>query len=194
MRKERPTYHKHPEGEPTGKSRLFCDYYLADAKQNGSAAAISAGYAEKSAAQTAHKLLTDPKCKAYIAKRMEERSERTQINADWVLMQLATIDAMELRDILHDDWTLKPLDVWPLAWRKYFGSLDLGEMVAAQGDPSKMVRALKKLKGPDKLKNLELIGRHVDVAAFKDRVEHDVTSQLAERLARAHARLKGLQP
>ena len=104
---------------------------------------------------------------------MAERSERTKIDSDWVLQQLAAIDAMELLDILNPDFSLKPLDSWPLAWRKYFGSLELGELVAAEGDPKKMIRTLSKLKGPDKQKNLELIGKHVDVGAFKERVEHD---------------------
>ena len=187
-------YQRHPAGEPTGKVRLFCQYYVAENKLNGSAAAIQAGYAEASAAQTANKFLKRPDCMAYIAKLMAERSERTKIDSDWVLQQLAAIDAMELLDILNPDFSLKPLDSWPLAWRKYFGSLELGELVAAEGDPKKMIRTLSKLKGPDKQKNLELIGKHVDVGAFKERVEHDVTNQLAERMARAWQRVKERQP
>lgn len=186
-------YIRHPEGEPTGKVRLFCQYYVADNKLNASAAAIQAGYAKASAPQQGNKFLARPDCQRYIAKLMAERSERTQIDSDWVLKQLEAIDAMELLDILNPDFTLKALDLWPLAWRKYFGSLDLGELSAAEGDPKQMIRAIKKLKGPDKLKNLELIGKHVDVGAFKERVEHDVTSQLAERMARAWQRIKEKQ-
>ena len=57
-----------------------------------------------------------------------------------------------------------------------------------------MVGFLKKIKWPDKVKNLELIGKHVDVQAFKDKVEHEGTiehqaakltdEQLDERIRR----------
>ena len=36
---------------------------------------------------------------------------------------------------------------------------------------------LKKIKWPDKVKNLELLGKHVDVNAFKTVVENKVTIQ-----------------
>lgn len=189
--KPKPTYTKHPAGEPTGKRRLFCQYYVADSAMNGSAAAIKAGFAEKSAAQTAYKFLNlDDECKAYIAKLMGERSERTQIGADYVLQQLHAIDCMELLDIMRDDFTLKPLSQWPVAWRKYVSSFEVAELLEAQGDKTKMVRVLKKLKGPDKLRTLELMGKHVDVAAFRERFEVDVSDNLADRLARARERLK----
>lgn len=38
-----------------------------------------------------------------------------------------------------------------------------------------MVGILKKIKWPDKVKNLELLGRHVSVQAFKDNVKNEVT-------------------
>ena len=31
---------------------------------------------------------------------------------------------------------------------------------------------LKKIKWPDKVKNLELLGKHIDVNAFKETVDH----------------------
>lgn len=186
MRKERFRY---PAGEPTGKKRLFCNYYVADKNLNGSAAAIKAGYAEKSAAQTAYKFLLDPECKAYIARLMEERSERVKIDSDWLLVQLGEIDGMELMDIFEHDFTLKPLDQWPMTWRKYIGSFELAELLEGQGDQAKLIRTLKKIKGPDKQRNLELIGRHVDVGAFRDQIVVDDASSLAEKLAQARARV-----
>ena len=44
------------------------------------------------------------------------------------------------------------------------------EMVSADSDA-----LLKKIKWPDKVKNLELLGRHVSVQAFKDNVKNEVT-------------------
>lgn len=35
---------------------------------------------------------------------------------------------------------------------------------------------LKKIKWPDKVKNLELLGKHVSVQAFKEQMEQQVTA------------------
>ncbi|MDR0068187.1 terminase small subunit, partial [Acinetobacter sp. 11520] len=37
---------------------------------------------------------------------------------------------------------------------------------------------LKKIKWPDKVKNLELLGKHISVGAFKDKVEHSGTIEI----------------
>lgn len=50
---------------------------------------------------------------------------------------------------------------------------------------------LKKIKWPDKVKNLELIGKHVDVNAFKERTEVSGTVTIADRMAKARRRVKG---
>ncbi len=51
----------------------------------------------------------------------------------------------------------------------------------------------KKIKWPDKVKNLELIGKHVDVNAFKERPEVSGTVTIADRMAAARRRLKERQ-
>jgi phage terminase small subunit len=38
---------------------------------------------------------------------------------------------------------------------------------------------IRKLKLPDKTKNLEMLGRHVKVQAFKDKVEHEHTGNFS---------------
>ncbi|MGL4315329.1 MAG: terminase small subunit [Pseudomonas sp.] len=180
MRKERFRY---PAGEPTGKKRLFCSYYVADKNLNGSAAAIKAGYAEKSAAQTAYKFLLDPECKAYIARLMEERCERVKVDADYVLRRLTEIDQLDVLDILTNDGDLKPLRDWPKEWRQSISGVDISSIIS--GDVETI---LKKIKFPDKLRNLELLGKHVDVGAFREQIVVDDASSLAEKLAEARAR------
>ncbi len=43
------------------------------------------------------------------------------------------------------------------------------------------------------MKNLELIGKHVDVMAFKERMEVNVNVTIADRMAAARRRLKERQ-
>ncbi|MNP57792.1 hypothetical protein D3C76_1526530 [compost metagenome] len=66
---------------------------------------------------------------------------------------------------------------------------DLAEMFEGQGKERDMVGVLKKIKWPDKVRNLELLGKHVNVNAFKEQVEVNVTG-LADRMAKAKARVR----
>ena len=151
--------------ELTPKQDAFCREYLIDL--NATAAAIRAGYSEKTADQQGSRLLTNVKVKKVIAELSQERSERTQINADYVLKRLTEIDQMDVADILDDDGDLKPIKQWPKCWRTTLSGLDI-MAINSDGDVSSV---LKKIKWPDKVKNLELLGKHIQVQAFKEQTE-----------------------
>lgn len=179
----------YPKGEPTGKKRLFCQYYVADTALNASAAVIKAGYAAKSAAQSATKFLADFECRSYIARLMEERAQRVQVDADYILRELTAIQQADLIEIINDDMTLKPLSEWPPTWRKCLSGFELVELFENSGDGKMLIGALKKIKWPDKLKTLELMGRHVGVGAFRDQLVVDDATSLADKLAAARQRV-----
>lgn len=154
----------------TPKQRRFVDEYLKDL--NATQAAIKAGYASRTANRTGSRLLSNADIQAAIQEAQAARSQRTQIDADYVLNRLVEIDQMDVLDILRDDMSLKPVHAWPKVWRQYLSGFDLAEMFEGQGDDRKLVGILKKIKWPDKVKNLELLGKHVGVQAFRERVEH----------------------
>ncbi len=153
----------------TAKQKLFADEYLIDL--NATQAAIRAGYSAKTAGSIGEENLKKPEVTAYLAERQQARQERTEINADYVLTRLAEIDKMDLLDILNDDGTVKAIKEWPLIWRQYVSGMDVSELRDGAGEDAK-ISVLKKIKWPDKLKNLELLGKHVTVGAFKDAVDH----------------------
>nr|WP_164508640.1 hypothetical protein [Halomonas aestuarii] len=72
---------------------------------------------------------------------------------------------MDVIDILNDDGGLKPIRDWPKVWRTTISGLDLSELWEGHGDERQLVGLLKKIKWPDKPKNLELLGKHVAVQA-----------------------------
>ena len=72
---------------------------------------------------------------------------------------------MDVLDIMDDDGNVKPLRDWPKIWRQYISNIETISMDDGEG-------WLKKIKWPDKVKNLELLGKHISVGAFKDKVEH----------------------
>ncbi|WP_353934303.1 terminase small subunit [Acinetobacter haemolyticus] len=129
---------------------------------------MRAGYAvkdEDTAAVMSSRLLRNDKVQEAIAEAQAEREERTKIDADYVLKRLVEIDQMDVLDIMDENLNMKPLKEWPKIWRQYINNIESIELSDGEG-------WLKKIKWPDKVKNLELIGKHVSVGAFKDKVEH----------------------
>lgn len=154
----------------TPKQEAFVREYLIDL--NATQAAIRAGYSEATANEQGARLLANVSIAAAIKDALADRATRTQINADYVLNRLVEIDQMDVLDIMDDAMNLKPVHQWPKVWRQYLSGFDVAEMFEGRGDDREMTGILKKIKWPDKVKNLELLGKHVGVQAFKDRVEH----------------------
>jgi phage terminase small subunit len=149
------------------KQKRFVQEYLVDL--NATQAAIRAGYSPRSAKQHADVLLSKPHIAAAVAAAQAARSQRTEVDIDYVVKRMVEIDQMDVLDIMNDAMELKPVSEWPRVWRQYLSGFDLAEMFEGRGEDRDMVGILKKIKWPDKVKNLELLGRHLGM--FKDRVE-----------------------
>lgn len=147
----------------TPKQQRFVEEYLIDL--NATQAAIRAGYSEKTAKSIGQENLTKPDIQKAIEEAQSKRTEQTQIDAAYVLKRLVEIDQMDVLDIMDDQMKILPLRDWPKIWRQYVSNIENLELTDADG-------VFKKIKWPDKVKNLELLGRHVSVGAFKDKVEH----------------------
>lgn len=147
----------------TDKQQRFVDEYLIDL--NATQAAIRAGYSEKTAAAIGAENLIKPNIQNAIQEAQAKRQEQTQIDAAYVLKRLVEIDQMDVLDIMDDQMKIRPVNEWPKVWRQYVVNLENLELSDGEG-------CFKKIKWPDKVKNLELLGRHVSVGAFKDKVEH----------------------
>jgi len=162
----------------TPKQQLFVEEYLKDL--NGAQAAIRAGYSPNRAEQTASRLLTKGKVKSAVQKAKAERSERTKVDADYVLKRLHEIDTLDVADILDNTGNMLPIHQWPKEWRQSISGVDLQELMS--GDTETVVR---KIKWPDKLRNLELLGKHVSVKAFEEDKDGGVEDMAAalEKLA-----------
>jgi phage terminase small subunit len=58
--------------------------------------------------------------------------------------------------------SFKKLSEWPKAWRISLSAIDIAE---TQSNDDTFI-TVKKIKWPDKTRNLELLGKHVNVNAF----------------------------
>lgn len=143
----------------TKKQRLFVDEYLIDL--NATQAAIRAGYSIRRATEIGYQLLQRPEVAQAIQAAMAERSKRTEVEADYVIRRLREIDEMDVLDILEDDGSFRSIRDWPKAWRQFLSGIEIAELFEGRGDDRRIAGVLRKVKWPDKLRNLELLSRHV---------------------------------
>ncbi|HBN6353996.1 TPA: terminase small subunit [Escherichia coli] len=187
----------------TAMQEAYCQSYI-KTPENQTQAAINAGFSPNTAAVKASVMMRDERIKKRIAELMEERNKRMRVSADYVLMRLVEIDQMDVLDILNDDGGMKPIAEWPKVWRTSLSAMDIATIKTTQASLQKengeadlsvedVEHILKKVKWPDKVKNLELIGKHVDVNAFKERLDVNVNVTIADRIAAARKRLKERQ-
>lgn len=174
----------------TAMMEAYCQSYI-KTPENQTQAAINAGFSPNTAAVKASNMMRDERIQKRIADLMEERNKRMRVSADYVLMRLVEIDQMDVIDILDDEGGLKPISQWPKVWRTSISAVDINRIrMAMKDDEEDIESTLQKIKWPDKVKNLELIGKHVDVNAFKERLEVSGTVTIADRMAAARRRVK----
>mgnify|MGYP003454838347 FL=1 len=169
--------------ELTPKQARFVDEYLIDL--NATKAAIRAGFSEKSASRQAVELLNKTHVRDAIEVRRTDRSEKTQINAAWLLERLAAEATADINDIYGSDGELLPVKDWPLIWRQGLVTGIDAEEIEVNGVRVGIVR---KIRQSDRLRRLELIGKHIGVKAFEEQVSIKGLDTLADRLARAAQR------
>ncbi|PHS70682.1 MAG: terminase small subunit [Methylophaga sp.] len=174
----------------TNKEELFIQY-MADNPRDPDSDAYKSAYncenmSDKAVYVEANKLKNNPKIALKIQQLRNESAERTKIDSDYIRIRHAEIDQMDVLDIMNDDMTaLLPLNEWPKVWRISISGIDISELFEYTDGKKELSGFLKKIKWPDKTKNLELLGKHVDVQAYKERVDHHVSSTLADRLEKA---------
>ena len=142
----------------TKKQKRFIEEYLIDL--NATQAAIRAGYSPDTAKSIGSENLTKPDLQVRIAKAMAERSKRTGVNADRVVMELAKIAFVNAGDVIDAETaTLKPD-----AAREDTAAIQSVKVKTFGEDGLE-----REIKMADKLKALELLGKHLGM--FKDKVE-----------------------
>ena len=150
------------EKKLTLKHEMFCEEYLIDL--NATQAAIRAGYSKKTAQRIGSENLSKPLIQHRIEELKTKRSDSVSLDAKYVLNRLIEIDSLDVIDILDDSGNMKAIRDWPKSWRTSISGLDIQDML--QADTASVIQ---KIKWPDKLRNIELLGKHVDIQAFNDK-------------------------
>ena len=160
----------------TDKQQIFADAYLCDPELNATKAYMVAypKSSAKSANANAGRMIVNDSVKKYISDQKQSRSKRTGIDSDWVLDRLAEEAEADLADIFNAAGELNPIHQWPKIWRQ---GLVAGVDTMQIGDDG-LVK-VNKIKLADRVKRLELIGKHVDVSAFVERQDVTVNGNLS---------------
>ena len=155
----------------TAKQEMFCLEYLIDL--NATQAAIRAGYSEKTAHSIGNENLIKPLIQETIAKLKADRCDSVSVNAKYVLDRLLEIDQLDVIDILDNTGNVKAIRDWPKSWRTSISGLDVQDMLSDDTDS-----IIKKIKWPDKLRNIELLGKHVSIKAWDKEEEKPPTGDI----------------
>lgn len=157
------------------KQRRFVEEYLID--RNGTQAAIRAGYAKNSANEQASQLLAKLNIREAVDEATEEISKSTKIDAEFIRTRLAEMINADPCDIINEETgAYKRIHDWPIEWRRMLSAADVRELFEAnaQGKQEK-IGEIVKFKFIDKLKAYELLGKHVGVNAFSDKLKIEGT-------------------
>lgn len=134
------------------KQQRFVDEYLIDL--NATQAAIRTGYSAKTADVQGSRLLANVKVQQAISVAMAERSKRTGVNQDRVVLELAKMAFVKMTDIVDSNGRIKSDasddDLSCIESVKYKSSdTDTGSSVE------------REVKIASKIKSLELLGKHL---------------------------------
>lgn len=167
----------------TPNQKIFIDEYLIDLNATRAyKVAYKSCKKDETARTNSSRLLTNANIKNHIQERMKEREKRTEITQDKVLKELAKIgfanatdyakvvEKMVMKKIVNQDGEITGEEPY------YFNSVELELTENLEESKQAAIAGIKQgangieVKLNDKVKALELIGRHLGM--FVDKVEH----------------------
>lgn len=150
----------------TPKQARFVEEYLVDL--NATQAAIRAGYSPDTAYSTGHENLKKPEIEKAIQAAQQKRSERTQINQDWVLQRAALLADAKITDLMSwDNGGVTFKDSKDLTPEQAYLVSEVALDETIKEDPGgeelilKRKKMLKAVSPSTKLDALELIAKHL---------------------------------
>lgn len=150
------------------RQRLFVAEYLKDL--NATQAAIRAGYSGKTAVVQGPRLLGNVRIATAIAEAMDARAARIEVKADDVLRELLLIARSDIGQAFDTSGKLKALHEIPEDTRRAISGIETDELFEHTGDGERAQTGwVRKVKFWDKVKGLELLGKHLKL--WTDKVE-----------------------
>ena len=153
----------------TAKQIRFVDEYMVDF--NATQAAIRAGYKAKTAHVIGAENLRKPKIAEEIARRQKDLQRRTEVTQERVVKELARIAFANIADYIHVETQTRTKDDGTEVTYQTVMFSETQELSADQRAALAVVKQSVngfELKLHDKIKALELLGRHIGM--FNDKL------------------------
>lgn len=155
------------KGKLTDKQQAFVHEYLIDL--NATQAAIRAGYSVKTANEQGARLLTNVSIQEAISKAMAERSKRTGVNQDRVVLELAKIAFVKMTDVVDSNGKIKQ--------GASADDLSCIESIKYKESDNEFGGSVEReVKIASKLKALELLGKHLGM--WNDKLDVNVAAPI----------------
>ena len=136
----------------TEKQQRFVDEYLIDL--NATQAAIRAGYSAKTADVQGSRMLGNVKVQQAVSEAMAERSKRTGVNQDRVVLELSRLAFVKMTDVVDSNGRIKDN-----ATEDDLACIESVKYKSSETDTGSSIE--REVKVASKLKALELLGRHL---------------------------------
>lgn len=162
------------------RHKKFAQEWVID--QNGTRAAMAAGYAESGAHVEASRLLRNPKVRKMIDELQSKRASKLELKAERVLEELARIAFANTADYMRVNADGQPdVDLSKLTRDQAAAISEFSvDTTGGTGDGDRRVVLRTKVKLADKLKANELLCRHLGM--FNDKLQITGLESLAERM------------
>lgn len=151
---------------------------------NASKAAIKAGYSPRNPATAGTACLRQSHILARIEALQAERIARMKVDADFVLKRLVEEIDARVTDLYDADGVMLHPSEWPDVWQRGLVTHIQTTELFGPKDPktgkATVIGRLKDVTFADRVKRIELLGRHIAVQAFKERVTVGVDAPLRE--------------
>jgi len=156
----------------TRKQERFVEEYLVDL--NATQAAIRAGYSPVSANEQASRLLANANIRARVDTAMAELSKRTGVSQERVIRELAKVAFVNPTDVI-DFESAKLLDSATSDDTAAIASVKVKTIPTADG-----LGVEREIKVADKLKALELLGKHFGMFTDNINLHGDMGVQIID--------------
>lgn len=139
---------------------------------NATQAAARAGYSRKTANEQGAQLLGKAHVREAIDAGKVKRSDKLDVDAGFVLQRLVEEANADLADLYNEAGDIKPIAEWPEVWRRgLVPGVEVEALFDGFGKNRVQIGVVRKIKLSDRVRRLELIGKHVSVMAFKEQIE-----------------------
>ena len=139
----------------TPKQQRFVEEYMIDL--NATQAAIRAGYSSRRAKEIGYENLTKPHLEIELEKRIASLNKKAQMKAEDVIQRLSDEANADLADLFDDNNSLKPINKWPKVFRTGLVTTVDVDQIKVHGVEAGIT---VKIRQSERIKRLELLGRH----------------------------------